>query len=172
MERNNGSFQKSESSVQDAQVFRPDSNFPLPSGMKRNSRFVDLPDRVEEEDSESDSGSDSSNDSEYVPPPRTRGAGPRGEEGGLRAAPRKAPEPYWDHENYAAACAAEDDMSDEGDYGDDNEDDEDDDEGEDEEEDEADRGFIQPDSEEEGSPEEESEEEEIVHADKRSRPAQ
>jgi len=58
------------------------------------------------EEYESDEES-SSEDSEYVPPPRTRGPGPRGGEGGLRADPRPAPEPYWDHENHREACLAE-----------------------------------------------------------------
>lgn len=108
----NGSCASSSESVKPKQLIQTTLDFPLPAGMKRRSDLADLPDRSEAEDDEDDSSdedsySESSNDSEFVPPPRSRGAGARGADGGLRAAPKHAEPRYWDHENHAAACAAE-----------------------------------------------------------------
>ena len=59
-------------------------------------------DELAEEVSSSDS-----DDGEYEPPPRSRGAGARGQDGGLREHPQQAAPRYWDHENHIAAVRAE-----------------------------------------------------------------
>lgn len=66
--------------------------FTLPSGIKRKADATIY----------ASSESDTSEDEDYAPPPRKRA-----EASGLRAAPRPAPEPYWDHANHIAACRAE-----------------------------------------------------------------
>ena len=78
---------------------------PPPKPLSGNKRRAYMPPPESDEDDSSDSSS--SEDSEYVPPPRTRGPGARGEYGGLRAAPTAAPPRYWDHESHMEACRNE-----------------------------------------------------------------
>lgn len=109
MERNNGSLGAAKKGSDRApQVVQTVLNFTLPSGIKRKQTMAGIAPRSDdEEDSEESADEESSFDEDYVPPPRTRGPGARGAEGGLRAEPQVAGPRYWDHENHAAACAAE-----------------------------------------------------------------
>jgi len=82
----------------------PPPTGPPPVGTKRRA-LEPIDDIAEEVDSE-DSW-DSAEEEYEPPPPRSRGPGPRGPDGGLRANPQRAPERYWDHESHMEACRRE-----------------------------------------------------------------
>jgi hypothetical protein len=100
MMRNNGDLAGGAGNSQhpsQVQAARP----PPLTGIKRHA------DELDDIEEDSDEEFTSSEDSVYEPPPRSRGPGPRGLDGGLRSNPAQVTERYWDHENHMAACRAE-----------------------------------------------------------------